>query len=48
MPVTASCPQSDIPIKFIVLDDTVKGPDQANTPPDALDDQRFQWLVDRA
>ena len=38
-------PQSDIPIKFIVLDDTVKGPDQADYAAGALDDQRFQWLV---
>jgi metallophosphoesterase (TIGR03768 family) len=38
-------PKSDIPIKFIVLDDTVKGPDQANYAAGALDDVRFQWLV---
>ena len=38
-------PKSDIPIKFIVLDDTVKGPDQANYAAGALDDERFQWLV---
>lgn len=39
-------PKSDIPIKFIVLDDTVKGPDQANYAAGALDDTRYQWLVD--
>ena len=41
-------PKSDIPIKFIVLDDTAKGPDQeANDgyARGALDDTRFQWLV---
>ncbi len=38
-------PKSDIPIKFIVLDDTVKGPDQADYAAGALDDERFQWLV---
>ncbi len=38
-------PKSDIPIKIIVLDDTVKGPDQANYAAGALDDERFQWLV---
>jgi metallophosphoesterase (TIGR03768 family) len=38
-------PKSDIPIKFIVLDDTVKGPDQPDYAAGALDDQRFQWLV---
>jgi metallophosphoesterase (TIGR03768 family) len=39
-------PKSDIPIKIIVLDDTVKGPDQANYAVGALDDRRYQWLVD--
>lgn len=38
-------PKSDIPIKFIVLDDTVKGPDQPNYAAGALDDARYQWLV---
>ena len=38
-------PKSDIPIKIIVLDDTVKGPDQANYAAGALDDARYQWLV---
>jgi metallophosphoesterase (TIGR03768 family) len=39
-------PKSDIPIKIIVLDDTVKGPGQADYAAGALDDQRYQWLVD--
>jgi metallophosphoesterase (TIGR03768 family) len=39
-------PKSDIPIKFIVLDDTVKGPGQADYAAGALDDERYQWLVD--
>lgn len=39
-------PKSDIPIKIIVLDDTVKGPDQANYAAGALDDRRYRWLVD--
>ena len=39
-------PKSDIPIKIIVLDDTVKGPDQADYAAGALDDERYQWLVD--
>ncbi len=39
-------PKSDIPIKFIVLDDTVKGPDQPNYAAGGLDQQRYQWLVD--
>ncbi len=39
-------PKSDIPIKFIVLDDTVKGPGQANYAAGALDDVRYQWLID--
>jgi metallophosphoesterase (TIGR03768 family) len=38
-------PKSDIPIKFIVLDDTMKGPDQENYAAGALDDARYQWLV---
>jgi len=38
-------PKSDIPIKFIVLDDTVKGPGQADYAAGALDDARFNWLV---
>lgn len=38
-------PKSDIPIKLIVLDDTVKGPDQANYAAGALDDARYNWLV---
>ena len=39
-------PKSDIPIKIIVLDDTVKGPDQANYAAGAIDDRRYRWLVD--
>ena len=39
-------PKSDIPIKIIVLDDTVKGPGQPDYAAGALDDQRYQWLVD--
>ena len=39
-------PKSDIPIKIIVLDDTVKGPGQPNYAAGALDDTRYQWLVD--
>jgi metallophosphoesterase (TIGR03768 family) len=39
-------PKSDIPIKFIVLDDTVKGPDQPDYAAGALDDTRYNWLVD--
>jgi metallophosphoesterase (TIGR03768 family) len=39
-------PKSDIPIKFIVLDDTVKGPNQGNYAAGALDDARYGWLVD--
>ncbi len=38
-------PQSDIPIKFIVLDDTVKGPGQPQYARGALDDTRYNWLV---
>ena len=38
-------PKSDIPIKFIVLDDTVKGPGQANYAAGALDQARYNWLV---
>ena len=39
-------PKSDIPIKIIVLDDTVKGPNQPDYAAGALDDSRYQWLVD--
>jgi metallophosphoesterase (TIGR03768 family) len=39
-------PKSDIPIKVIVLDDTVKGPGQPNYAVGALDDARYNWLVD--
>jgi len=39
-------PKSDIPIKFIMLDDTVKGPDQPEYAVGALDNERYQWLVD--
>ena len=39
-------PKSDIPIRIIVLDDTVKGPGQADYAAGALDDLRYQWLVD--
>ena len=39
-------PKSDVPIKFIMLDDTVKGPDQPNYAVGALDDERYSWLVD--
>ncbi len=38
-------PKSDIPIKFIVLDDTVKGPGLDEYAVGSLDDQRYQWLV---
>jgi metallophosphoesterase (TIGR03768 family) len=38
-------PKSDIPIKIIVLDDTVKGPDQADYAAGALDDTRYRWLI---
>lgn len=38
-------PKSDIPIKFIVLDDTVKGPDRRSYAAGALDDARYSWLV---
>ncbi len=38
-------PKSDIPIKFIVLDDTVKGADQPDYAAGALDDARYQWLI---
>ena len=38
-------PKSDIPIKFIVLDDTVKGADQPNYVAGALDDARYNWMV---
>jgi metallophosphoesterase (TIGR03768 family) len=39
-------PKSDIPIKFIMLDDTVKGPDLPEYAVGALDDERYHWLVD--
>ena len=38
-------PKSDIPIKIIVLDDTVKGPGLSNYAAGSLDDTRYQWLV---
>jgi hypothetical protein len=38
-------PKSDIPIKIIVLDDTVKGPDQPNYAAGGMDQQRFEWLT---
>ncbi|UWZ82623.1 TIGR03768 family metallophosphoesterase [Occallatibacter riparius] len=38
-------PKSDIPIKFIVLDDTVKGADQPDYAAGGLDDARYDWLV---
>ncbi len=38
-------PKSDITIKFIVLDDTVKGPGLDEYAVGSLDDQRYQWLV---
>ncbi len=38
-------PKSDIPIKFIVLDDTVKGPGLDDYAVGSLDDTRYQWLV---
>jgi metallophosphoesterase (TIGR03768 family) len=38
-------PKSDIPIKFIVLDDTVKGAGLSDYAVGSLDDTRFQWLV---
>jgi metallophosphoesterase (TIGR03768 family) len=38
-------PKSDIPIKIIVLDDTVKGPDQQNYAAGGLDQKRFEWLT---
>jgi len=39
-------PKSDIPIKFIMLDDTVKGSGQPDYAVGALDDERYNWLVD--
>jgi len=39
-------PKSDIPIKFIMLDDTVKGPGQDDYAVGSLDDERYHWLVD--
>jgi hypothetical protein len=38
-------PKSQIPIKIIVLDDTVKGPNQQDYAAGDLDTQRFQWLT---
>ncbi len=38
-------PKSDIPIKFIVLDDTVKGPDLDEYAVGSLDDRRYRWLL---
>jgi metallophosphoesterase (TIGR03768 family) len=38
-------PKSDIPIKIIVLDDTVTGPDQENYAAGGLDQQRYDWLT---
>lgn len=37
-------PKSDLPLKVIVLDDTVKGPDQPNYARAALDSTRLAWL----
>ncbi len=37
-------PRSDIPLKVIVLDDTVKGPAQPNYAKAALDQARLNWL----
>jgi hypothetical protein len=39
-------PKSEVPIKIIVLDDTVKGANQPDYAAGALDDARYQWLVD--
>lgn len=38
-------PKSDIPIKIIVLDDTVKGPGQPNYAAGCLDQARLDWLT---
>jgi metallophosphoesterase (TIGR03768 family) len=38
-------PKSDIPIKVIVLDDTVKGPGQPNYAAGSLDQTRLDWLT---
>jgi hypothetical protein len=38
-------PKSDIPIKIIVLDDTVTGPGQQDYAAGGLDQQRFEWLT---
>jgi metallophosphoesterase (TIGR03768 family) len=38
-------PKSDIPIKVIVLDDTVKGSDQPNYAAGCLDQTRLDWLT---
>lgn len=37
-------PKPDIPIKVIALDDTCKGPDQANYAAGCLDSTRIDWL----
>lgn len=39
-------PKSDIPLKIIVLDDTVKGANQPDYAAGALDDTRYNWMVD--
>ncbi len=38
-------PKADIPIKVIVLDDTVKGPGQPNYAAGCLDQARLDWLT---
>jgi len=38
-------PKSDIPIKFMVLDDTIKGAGQPDYAAGALDTARYQWLI---
>jgi metallophosphoesterase (TIGR03768 family) len=37
-------PKSGVPIKIIVLDDTVKGPNQPDYAAGDLDQRRFEWL----
>jgi hypothetical protein len=37
-------PKSNIPIKVIVLDDTVKGPGQPNYAAGCIDQPRLDWL----
>jgi metallophosphoesterase (TIGR03768 family) len=39
-------PKADLPLKVIVLDDTVKGPGQPNYARAALDQTRLDWLED--